>query len=141
MFKKILVAYDGSEHALTAIKTAVSLAEQYDSSVTVITVFDVPSYGLGLGFDVGVIPQQVMDSMEEESAKMLDDAVKEFGDHPVQKLMVYGHPAAQIIDESKKGYDLLVVGSRGLGEISGLIVGSVSDRVSHYAACPVLIMH
>lgn len=141
MFKKILIAYDGSEHALRAIKAAASLAEQYNSEVTVITVLDFATSGLGLSFDVGVIPQQVMDSVQDEAKKLLDEVVKEFGSRPVQTLTAYGHPAAEIIEESKKGYQLVVMGSRGLGELRGLIMGSVSDRVAHYVSCPVLIIH
>ena len=53
--------------------------------------------------------------------------------------MVEGAPSAVLVDESRDA-DLLVVGSRGLGGFSGLLLGSVSQQCAHHAACPVVIV-
>jgi nucleotide-binding universal stress UspA family protein len=52
----------------------------------------------------------------------------------------YGEPAAEIVGEVKRGqYDLIVVGSRGLGPLGRLLLGSVSTEVLRAAPCPVLV--
>jgi len=55
--------------------------------------------------------------------------------------IVVGQPADEICKKAKDGgYDLLVMGNRGLGEIKGYLMGSVSNRVIRHAVCPVLIV-
>jgi nucleotide-binding universal stress UspA family protein len=58
----------------------------------------------------------------------------------VERRVVEGRPAAVLVDESQ-GADLLVVGSRGHGGFTGLLLGSVSQQCAHHAACPVVIVH
>ncbi len=53
--------------------------------------------------------------------------------------IVYGNPAEVIIKTSRDSFDLIVMGSRGLGGLNGVLLGSVSNQVSHYASCPVLL--
>jgi len=52
-----------------------------------------------------------------------------------------GDPAAEIIEiADKEKADLIIIGSRGLGAIKGVVLGSVSQKVTHHAACPVMIV-
>ena len=55
--------------------------------------------------------------------------------------LVFGDPAFQIVKKAKEGnYQLIIMGSRGLGGIKGLMLGSVSQKVSQLSHCPVLII-
>jgi nucleotide-binding universal stress UspA family protein len=49
-------------------------------------------------------------------------------------------PAATVLIESARGADLLVLGTRGHGGFSGLLLGSVSQQVSHHAPCPLVLV-
>jgi len=69
----------------------------------------------------------------------LRDVVPEAGDVEIERRIVEGTPAAVLVEESRDA-DLLVVGSRGLGGFSGLLLGSVSQQCAHHAACPVVIV-
>jgi len=59
----------------------------------------------------------------------------------VNSLLEYGHPGIQIVDIAKeKKYSLIIMGRRGLSDITGLLLGSVSNHVLHYAPCPTMII-
>ncbi len=140
MFNKILVAVDGSEHSTRAVKAAIVLAEKFQSRVTLLNVISFSATNPGLYTDMSEIPQILYDNLEQESRKVLDRAAELFQGMQVTTVIREGHPAGEIISESTNGYNLIILGSRGLGTISGFLLGSVSDRVSHHAKCPVLIV-
>jgi len=59
----------------------------------------------------------------------------------IETLIRPGSPADEIVDAAKElGADMIVIGSRGWGEIRSVLLGSVSERVLHLARCPVLIV-
>jgi nucleotide-binding universal stress UspA family protein len=58
----------------------------------------------------------------------------------IERRVAEGAPAAVLVDESRRA-DLLVVGSRGHGGFTGLLLGSVSQQCAHHASCPVVIVH
>lgn len=142
MFKKILVPVDGSEFSFRAVKTAAALAEKFSSQVTLLHVVTLPFTAPAISPEVGVIiPQHIFDELEAEGRKVLTKAAAELGQASVKTQIRTGHPAMEIIDEAKNGYDLIVMGSRGLGELRGFVMGSVSDRVTHHSGCAVLVVH
>ncbi len=73
---------------------------------------------------------------------MLDEAVKQLPDGMTAATRLVHSPAAEaILDEcNADGYDLVAVGSRGLGDVGSLFLGSVSHRVLHSSRIPVLIV-
>ena len=79
--------------------------------------------------------------MDELSKKAVDNAVMEGKKKGVRITgkVVNGHPADEIIKESKK-YDLIVMGSLGRSGMSHLLMGSVAEKVVRFAACPVLVI-
>lgn len=141
MFKKVLVPVDGSEYSYRAVKTAASLAEKYGSEVTLIYVVALPTRSPGYAPELGVIPQRVLDDLEREGTEILHRAKGYFTGAVVNTVVRIGHPTGEILDEVTKGYDLIVMGSRGLGALRGFVMGSVSDRVSRNARCTVMIVH
>jgi nucleotide-binding universal stress UspA family protein len=147
LFKKILVALDGSEHADHALECALDLAEKYAASVLSVSVFHPEPLSLDLepNFTLPQTTEQFLISIKAYHEKVLSESLKR-----VTKLkpklnistkLMKGRPADEIVEEAREGnFDLIVMGSRGVGGISQLLLGSVSDRVADHAPCPVLIV-
>ena len=139
MFKHILLAVDGSEHALHAAKTAGDLARNMDSEILrVVVAFEpVPPY---LGEPN---MQAAISARMNEAEAILKKALDAVGKIPgkVHTEILEGPPAEAILDvaETRKS-DLIVMGSRGLGRLAGALLGSQSQKVVRHAACPVLIV-
>src|SRR5690349_5116263 len=139
MFDKILLAVDGSEHAMHAAHKAAELVRAMKpTELRVVVVYDtIPMY-LGepnLQFTI--------DSLKGDAEKVLAEAIKEMGDLPtkVHSEVLEGSAAEAILNvaDTRKS-DLIVMGSRGLGRLAGLLLGSTSQKVVAHANCPVLIV-
>jgi len=138
MIKKILVAIDGSQNAYKALEYAIRLAVDYGAQLNLLTV--VPDFEPKSDEESAY---QRMLVVRAES--YLDSAVEEVEetnpDITVETEIVYGDPAEKIITiADKSGVDMIVLGSRGLSGVQRWVLGSVSDRVSDYAPCTVLIV-
>jgi nucleotide-binding universal stress UspA family protein len=137
----IIVGIDGSGHSAAALEWAVREAGVHHAPLTVLTVHEVAASGWG-----GTMVYQADDAIREENRKSAQEAVdqvlqKASGPTPADVTVraVSGTPAEALIDASREA-DLLVVGSRGAGGFSRLLLGSVSTEVSHHAACPIVIV-
>jgi nucleotide-binding universal stress UspA family protein len=139
MFDKILLAVDGSEHALHAARKAAELARiMKPSEFRIVVSYDTIPLYLG-----EPNMQLAIDSRKMEAEEILSRAVKEVGDIPceIRKELIEGDPAEAIIDVAvTRGSDIIVMGSRGLGRLAGLLLGSTSQKVVAHAPCPVLIV-
>jgi len=145
MFLRILVAIDGSAHATRALSEAVDLAERTNATLTVMTVVPDaarwllagPTY-LG-GVDFGALASET----EREYKELLEAAVRALPeDVSVTKVLAHGRTAERILEQVEKGrHDLVVMGSRGRGEMRSLLLGSVSHEVLNASAVAVLIVH
>ncbi len=152
---RIMLATDGSPRALKAARyTADLCAALREPAVTIlfvkelsVSMFAVPGVGTP---DEMVFPSgpldwtKVQDSLEAAAQKALADTNKAFEgvDAPITLMKEIGKPADVICATAEKeGFDLIVIGSRGLGEIRGLVLGSVSNHVVHRAKVPVLVVH
>jgi len=148
MFKRILVATDGSEHARQALAEAVDLARATDASLTVMTaVPDVAAWAFVGGYG-GLVPPVSLDELNEqnrqEHERMLDQNVAAAnGDGlSVEKVVRQGFPAPAILAQAEEGrHDLIVMGSRGRGELRSFLLGSVSHHVLQTSPVPVLVVH
>lgn len=143
MFKKILVPIDGSLHSDKAEQKAIELARQMGAEVTLIHVIIPPQYTAFFGETPIPISRDIMDELENRGTKLLTEhAATHAGAGTKLTTQLYiGHPAETICKRAKEdNYDLIIIGSRGLGAIKGYLLGSVSDRVSHHAPCSVLIV-
>ena len=147
MIKKILVPIDGSKSADCALDFALDLAGKYSAEVMVTTVFEKPAISLvasGMLY-APVSTENYLKKYRDVHEKILLDAInkaKKF--NPKLKVsikLLQGRPADKIVETAKEGvFDLIVIGSRGLGGIKEFFLGSVSDRVADEASCPVLIV-
>ncbi|MGI4788335.1 MAG: universal stress protein [Janthinobacterium lividum] len=141
MFTKILLASDGSECALKAAAVAATVASKFAARLTIINVFE-PYASVG---PYGEIVYTGLD--DTYTAEMKDYAISHAGrivdemNVPYQCRQETGQPAAEIVRvAAEEHFDLIVLGSRGLSGFKSLVLGSVSDTVTHHAHCPVLIV-
>jgi len=133
---RIVVGVDGSEQSRLALVWALRLAEATGASIDAVISWHFPA-SLGWGYATeGWNP-------EADATKCLTDSVDEaFGaERPagLRLLVREGLPANVLLDESQ-GATMLMVGSRGHGGFTGLLLGSVSARCAEHATCPVLIV-
>jgi len=138
MFKNILVAVDGSEHALKAARVAGDFARQMGADLRVVTAYEsVPTY---LG-EPNL--QHALDERFGLAQQIIDHALKEIGEIPgeLKTDVLEGPPAEAIllVIESRI-IDLVIMGTRGLGMLKGLLLGSQSQKVVAHATCPVLLV-
>ncbi len=135
MFKKILVAVDGSAANQAAIKVASQLAKD-GAGIVLINVIMPTSARVGAGLPP---PEESIAVLEEAAA-----AIKAAGGAVAKEMQSYAGvkgPAHEILEAaSNENCDLIVTGNRGHSAWLGLALGSVSQRVLHHAPCPVLVV-
>jgi nucleotide-binding universal stress UspA family protein len=142
-FKKVLVAFDGSEYSKKALKTAVTLAKMHDSKLVVLYVTVPPAYSYGR-ISPAYINRIEKIAKQEAGAvvKRAHQIVREANLDVKVKVMEGMLSAVQAITEyaAKERVDLIVVGTRGMSGFKKLLLGSVSSGVVAHAHCPVLVV-
>lgn len=141
-YKKILVPYDGSDHAKAAAATAVDFAEA-GSGVTIVmaTVCQVPIMGgpydlaSAMGQDIVGCAREKSEAALKEGIALLPEGISS----EVRMGIGSPGPTLQEIAEKEK-CDLIIMGSRGMGQMKGLFMGSVSSWLVSHAHCPVLVV-
>jgi nucleotide-binding universal stress UspA family protein len=139
MFQNILLAYDGSDHSRRAAEIAGNLARCYPNEVElwVVSVVDPVTGELGEPF--------LSEAIERGAATgqaLLDEAVSYIGDvMKIHREVLFGEPSDCIVEVAEtRACDLIVIGSRGLGVLKSLLLGSRAQKVIHNAPCPVLVV-
>lgn len=152
MYRKILVAFDGSEAAKHALDHAVSIADKWKSELVILSV--VPRVMMPVFPDegFGAAPITAAQDMSEYQEKMkeiyasslreVEEDIREtFPDLVVTTKLMEGRPSSTIVEEAEEDQiDLIVIGSRGIGGITGWILGSTSRRVVESCTKPILVV-
>ena len=138
--KKILLATDGSEDAQLAAIAAMDLANRTGAQLHMVHAWRaLPHYAYP-----SLVPERYQPPYEEGARKILKEQVErieEAGSRVAKAHLVMGREADVILDLGEQiGAGLIVVGSRGLGQVKRLLVGSVSENIVHHAKCPVLVV-
>ncbi len=144
MFRNILVAIDGSPHAARALREAVDIAQADNARLTVLASVPDTSALLVAGSAYGGVDVRALArETEREYAELLDQAIDEVPDEiSVTKILAHGRPGDRILErvESER-HDLVVMGSRGRGDMRSLLLGSVSHHVLNGGHVAVLVVH
>jgi nucleotide-binding universal stress UspA family protein len=144
MVTNILAALDGSPPAARAGALAADLAVKYGAALHLVHVIPRLAISEGIrqfaaieGIDNPLVLQITAAAQAFLAAAQADAAAKGVGRLATEVLV--GDPAEQLLDYARAhGIDLLVLGRRGIGQIRGLLMGSVSAKLTSLAPCPVL---
>jgi nucleotide-binding universal stress UspA family protein len=142
----IVVGIDGSDHSRRALEWAAREAAVRQTPLTVLAVQPpIPVYwGAGAAvpmpgpYDQDLV-KQILESAEKTTASVLEQAAPEFRPPSVAVRAVAGLPAEQLLQAAADA-DMIVVGTRGAGGFTRLLMGSVSTQVTHHAHCPVVVV-
>jgi len=167
MFKTIIAATDGSEHARKAVTIAGDIAGRYGAGLDIVNIVqsgripeelqhmaeverlvEEPAEAPSGADQLGRLSTEVeADGKQARLAQAISDklleqaeaAARRHGATTVERHSLGGDPAEAILDLARqRDADLIVMGTRGLGEIKGLLVGSVSHKIQQMADAPVL---
>lgn len=150
MIKKILVPVDGSEYSDRAVDLAGDLAAKYGAEVVLLQVLlrghvpdrirrlsskegkEQPPLSAGAGFVEAALPHEVLVDIAEKLLQAARERAEARGAEKVETTWDLGDPARVILAHAeRRDADAIVMGSRGLGDLKGLLMGSVSQKVQH----------
>jgi nucleotide-binding universal stress UspA family protein len=148
LFKRLLVPIDGSQHAKSAIITAIKIAEKFDSTITLLHISSLTnSVPLDMYQRTSTLTSEditrFIASSREMGFTILDQGrqLVEAAGIPVKTLFKEGHIVQEIIATAKKDpFDLIILGAKGISHIKGLSIGSVSEKVMRNAPCAVMVI-
>lgn len=140
MFTNVLVPVDGSDNSYRALEAALLLSEKLGSSITVVNVMEqVPITHI----ESEKLLSELLEAYKKENQEILSkcsNIATEKG-LSIKTLLLQGNPASVILDYSKKEkFDLVIMGSRGMGKFKQLILGSVSSKIVHHSPCAILLI-
>ena len=145
MIKSILVPVDGSEHSGKALTLAVDVAEKYDANLSVLFVasheidkdmhhFAATEYSSEYIPKYGRVVREVSGNIGKNTIKRMINKLKT--NVVIKPVVLIGDPAEQIVEYSmNNNFDMVVMGNRGLSDIKGMMMGSVSRRVRRLVKC------
>lgn len=138
MYKRILIAVDGSEHSLRAAEEAVKIARSAkDCMIDIVLVAEFSKS------KDEVLHSQGKEELEFSRKRLLfplEEKLK--SENLIYNITIlHGEPGPAIINHANEGnYDIAVVGSRGLNTFQEMVLGSVSHKVVKRVNCPVLVV-
>ncbi|MFW6041003.1 MAG: universal stress protein [Thermoplasmatota archaeon] len=137
-YNKILIPTDGSEANDVAVENGLSLARLLGAKATIFFVVDTSTFK-------GIPPDEMITDVTSRMETIGDKVLGEIMDRAeemgvdAEKSIVMGHPAEEIIEESKN-HDLVVIGTHGRSGLSKLLLGSTAEKVLRHSKCPVMLI-
>jgi nucleotide-binding universal stress UspA family protein len=137
---KVLVATDGSDRSMKAVKRALELAEKEGAEITLLSVAPQVS---SLFFEMDRLPVSVQDACDNEAKSWLDRAKAVFRARGITVSSLLAHSAVAanaILDVAAEGkFDWIIMGSTGKTGIERYLIGSTASKVLAHAHCSVAI--
>jgi nucleotide-binding universal stress UspA family protein len=139
-YPRVLVALDETPAAAFALRHAVPYAVDQRSRLTLLTVVPDPPRML---VAAGVSPQRMAEEMENQAEQHLRQVTATLPrELSVTTVLRHGDPAEEILALVRtQPVDLICMGARGRGRVSGALLGSVSSAVLHHSPVPVVVLH
>lgn len=139
-YENILIAVDGSEAANKAFKRAVELAKSTDAKVIVSHVIDTRAFATAEAYDQTIISQT--EKYSKELVQKYVDKLEEAGVKNYETKIEFGSPKVKIAKDiaQEVDADLIVCGATGLNAVERFLIGSVSESITRYAKCDVLVV-
>lgn len=139
-YLRILVAIDETPAAAFALRHVVPYALEQRSQLTLLSVVPHPPRSAAAA---GISPHQLADQMEREAATYLREVAATLPhDLSVTTVLRHGDPAEEILALlAEQPFDVLCMGARGRGRVTGAVLGSVSTAVLHHSPVPVMVLH
>ncbi|MEM7225920.1 MAG: universal stress protein [Pseudomonadota bacterium] len=146
MYQNILVAVDGSDASVRAIDTAIELSKQFGAKlhmVHVVREMQVPS-NIGRLEDVEKLQRHRHEALTAVGEQIVNQAKRKAQSSGVKEVegdIATGDPANAIVKYAEKNKDdLIIMGSRGLGQVEGMLMGSVSRKVANTAKAACMVV-
>ncbi|MCL6586784.1 MAG: universal stress protein [Anoxybacillus sp.] len=139
-YKTIVVAVDGSKEAEWAFKKAIEIAKRNDAALVLTHIIDVRALAA-----VEMHDRAVVERSEQYAKELLENYQKQATEAGVKEVSVeieFGSPKVKIAKDiaPKHHADLIVCGATGLNAVERLLIGSVSEHITRYAKCDVLVV-
>ncbi len=134
--KKILVAMDNSSFAQAALEQAIEYAKSTQASIHIISVAPLPG---GPGEVHPLMAEKMQADMQPVLAKAMEK-VQSSGLQVTGKIELGTSPAESIIQKANEGFDAVVLGAKGKGNLERFFIGSVAEKVAIHANCSVFII-
>lgn len=143
MFDKIMVAIDKAEITNKLLEATVEIAQNKQTQITLVNVSQ-DYVSNGMTYVPENFLEDILNEMEKASLEQLDQAkskLKSAGINP-ETVHLKGDPGYEILNYARETeQQLIIIGSRRLRGVKGMMLGSVSHKVSQLSSCPVLIVH
>ncbi|MFC0861543.1 universal stress protein [Sphaerimonospora cavernae] len=137
-YDEVVVGFDGSPHSESAVAFAFEEARLRGARVRAVNAWQSPMFSpVASGY--GAVMGEIFDAEAESFRRRLAPWREEHPDVPLVESAVCGHPISALAEASRTA-DLVVVGTRGVGEVKGALLGSVSHGVLHRAHCPIAVV-
>ncbi|MBK8460782.1 MAG: universal stress protein [Micropruina sp.] len=138
----IVVGNDGSALADVALRRGLWLAQQIDAPVRILRAWSISSAPRPKTWELGYAPplEDFEEAVRERLVADTAAALADYPDVPVTLETPHGKAVRELLEAAAEGARLVIVGSRGLGGFSGLLLGSVSRQVVEHAVCDVLVV-
>ncbi|MGJ7920430.1 universal stress protein [Neobacillus sp. LXY-4] len=139
-YKKILVAVDGSKEAEWAFKKAIEVAKRNNAKLLLTHIIDTRTFATVEAYD-----RAIAERADQFAAELMQNYQKQAVDAgitDVDYIIDYGSPKVKIAKDVAKNndVDLIMCGATGLNAVERFFIGSVSEHITRYASCDVLVV-